>query len=158
MIFPKGILADSVWAWPGTTESQERNEEALIEQWMIAKDKLEKREHDPYDETFIFGFSSGAYFASSLAMRGRVDVDGYAVFAGGQAMPAAPEPYTHFAPVFVGICDDDPTGTANHARAFTSSLAAAGIPFRASEENIGHDLSPTQFTSALAFLRRAHSM
>jgi predicted esterase len=153
VLFPKGILAGTVYAWPGTAESQAEHEEALIEQWMIAKDILEKREHEPFDETFIFGFSSGAYFASSLALRGRVDVDGYAVFAGGQAMPAAAEPTTHFAPVFVGICEDDPTGTAAHGRAFAGSLAAAGIPFRVSEEPIGHDLSETQFASALSFLR-----
>jgi predicted esterase len=154
VLFPKGVLAGSVYAWPGTLESQTENEEALIEQWMIAKDILAKREKKPFDETFIFGFSSGAYFASSLALRGRVDVDGYAVFAGGQAMPAAAAPTTRFAPVFVGICEDDPTGTAAHGRAFASSLAAAGIPFRVSEEAVGHDLSPTQFTSALAFLRQ----
>ena len=37
----------------------------------------------PYDEVFLMGFSSGAYFVSSLALRGRVKFDGYASFAGG---------------------------------------------------------------------------
>jgi predicted esterase len=69
-------------------------------------------------------------------------------------MPAASAPTTHFAPVFVGICEDDHTGTDAHGRAFAGSLAAAGIPFEVSEEAIGHDLSPTQFTAALSFLRR----
>lgn len=155
MLFPKGVLGEQAYAWPGTAEAQAENEEGLIKQWMTAKDILEKKDGKPFTETFIFGFSSGAYFAGSLAMRGRVDVDGYAVFGGGQAMPASPTPVTHFAPVFVGVNADDSTGTAAHGRAFAGALAAAGIPRMVTEENIGHDLSPTQFTGALAFLRKS---
>lgn len=152
MLFPKGVLGESLYAWPGTAEAQAKNEEALIDQWMKAKAVLEKRENKTFDETFIFGFSSGAYFASSLAMRGRVDVDGYAVLAGGQPMAAPPAPTAHFAPVFVGVCANDTT-TASHSRAFAGSLAAAGIPRRVIEQNVGHDVSGAHFVGALAFLR-----
>lgn len=152
VIFPKAPEADTVYAWPGTAESQEKKEGALIDQWMNAKTILEKRENKSYDEVFVFGFSSGAYFTSSLAMRGRVDVDGYAVFAGGQPMPAKTEPVTHFAPVFVGVCADD-AQTANHSRAFGGSLAAAGIPRMVSEQRVGHGLSEVHWVQALAFLR-----
>lgn len=157
MLFPKGVLGEQAYGWPGTKEAQDRDEEALIAQWMTAKGVLEKRENVRFDETFIFGFSSGAYFASSLAMRGRVEVDGYAVFAGGQPMPPAPAPIAHVAPVFVGVCADDPTGTAPHARAFAGSLAAAGIPRLVSEEAVGHDISATHFTGALSFLRKSRT-
>jgi len=154
MLFPKGTLGEQTYGWPQTTDALAQNEEALIDQWMTAKTALEQRE-GKFAETFIFGFSSGAYFASSLAMRGRVDgVDGYAVFAGGQAMPAPTTPVTHVAPVFVGVCANDPTGTAAHSRSLANSLAGAGIPFALSEEPVGHDLSPTHFTKALAFLRK----
>lgn len=152
VLFPKGVLGDTMYAWPGTAESQAKNEAGLIAQWMTAKAMLEKREDKSFDETFIFGFSSGAYFASSLAMRGRVDVDGYATFAGGQAQAAASAPATHFAPVYVGVCTADAT-TVSHSRAFAGSLAAAGIPRMVSEQNVGHDLSPTHFLGALAYLR-----
>lgn len=157
ILFPRAPLSehDAAYEWPGTPESQAANEEALIAQWMNAKAILEKREGKRFDETFLFGFSSGAYFASSLALRGRADVDGYAVFAGGQAMPAATAPATHFAPVFVGICADDPTGTAAHGLAFASSLPAT-IPHTVNEAAIGHDLSEAQFASALAYLRKQH--
>ncbi|MBX3226513.1 MAG: hypothetical protein KIT84_32370 [Labilithrix sp.] len=152
MLFPKGVLGDKLYAWPGTAEAQAKNEAALIEQWMTAKALLEKRDDKKFDETFIFGFSSGAYFASSLAMRGRADVDGYAVFAGGQPMAKAATPAARFAPVYVGVCANDST-TVTHSRAFASSLAAAGIPRMVSEQKVGHDLSPTHFLGALAFLR-----
>ena len=98
LLFPKGILGAQVYAWPGTAEDQAKDEEGLIEQWMTAKTILEQRENKRYGDVFIFGFSSGAYYASSLAMRGGVDVDGYAVLCGGQPMPPSPSPTAHFAP------------------------------------------------------------
>jgi len=152
MIFPRAPATSTLYAWPGTIESQEQQEASLVEEWMAAKDVLAKREDRPFDEVFVFGFSSGAYFASSLAMRGRLDVDGYAVFAGGQPMPARTSPVAHFAPVFVGVCADDAT-TASHSRAFAGSLAAARIPRMVDEQHAGHELSEAHFARALGFLR-----
>jgi len=153
MLFPKGVPGEQLVAWPGTADAQAKQEQALIDQWMAAKAVLEKRENKSYDETFIFGFSSGAYFASSLALRGRADVDGYATFAGGQSGVKGADANAHFAPVYVGVCANDPTGTAKHSRAFAASLAAAGIPRMVNEQQVGHDISPTHFLGALAFLR-----
>jgi predicted esterase len=161
LLFPRGIAGRELYAWPGTQKGQtgqEESEQALIDQWMSAKDLLEKRENRPFDEVFIFGFSSGAYFASSLAMRGRVDVDGYAVFAGGQPMPppaGRADRSAHMASVFVGVCANDRT-TAAHSRAFAGSLAAAGIPRMVSEQKVGHDLSEVHFAQALSYLH-AHA-
>jgi predicted esterase len=99
------------------------------------------------------GFSSGAYFASSLAMRGRLDdVDGYAVFAGGQSLGGKPAVNHHFVPVFVGVCADDPS-TAGHSRAFAGALAANGISRSVLEQHVGHGLSHVHFNSALTYLR-----
>jgi predicted esterase len=155
VLFPHAPTAsspESVWAWPGTTESQAKTEEALIQQWMSAKTLLEKRDNRSFDEVFVFGFSSGAYFTSSLAMRGRVDVDGYATFAGGQSQPAAEAAVARFSPVFVGVCAND-ASTVNHSRAFAGALASAGIPRMVMEQKIGHDLSEVHFVNALSFLR-----
>jgi predicted esterase len=152
MLFPRGELGSTLYAWPGTAAAQAKSEQALSDQWMTAKRALEKRDGRKFDEVFVFGFSSGAYFASSLAMRGRLDVDGYATFAGGQAQPVAPTPVEHFAPVFVGVCAKDST-TATHSRAFAHSLAAAGIPRMVNEQAVGHDLSGAHFIQALSFLR-----
>jgi predicted esterase len=153
ILFPKSPLEEVGYVWPGTAESQQQKEGALIDQWMTAKNVLEKRGGRPFEDVFVMGFSSGAYFASSLAMRGRLDVDGYAVFAGGQPMPAPRAPEVRRAPVFVGVCANDTT-TAAHSRAFAGSLAAAGIPRMVLEQNVGHDLSDVHLVSALGFLRR----
>jgi predicted esterase len=152
MLFPHGTAAETHYGWPGTVDAQEKSEQALIDQWMAAKTLLEKRDNRQFDEVFVYGFSSGAYFASSLAMRGRVDVDGYAVLAGGQPMPSRASAAEHFAPVFVGVCTNDKT-TASHSRAFAASLANAGITRRVSEDKIGHDVSELHFAQALVFLR-----
>lgn len=154
VIFPQAPSKDGGYVWPGALASQQKVEQGLIEGWSSARRSLETREGRPYDEVFVMGFSSGAYFASSLAMRGRMDVDGYATFAGGQPMPAAAAPVERFAPVFVGVCADDATSAA-HSRAFAGSLAAAGIPRAVNEQHVGHGLSEVHFASALSFLRRA---
>jgi predicted esterase len=154
VLFPRSAESDVGFVWPGTLAAQERVEQELLDGWMAAKRTLEQREGRPFDEVFVMGFSSGAYFASSLALRGRVDVDGYAVFAGGQPMPPAKSPVHPFAPVFVGVCADDET-TRAHSRAFAASLAAAGIPRAVSEQHVGHGLSHVHFNAALGYLRRS---
>jgi predicted esterase len=154
ILFPRSPTTPAGYVWPGRVETQEQVEQQLIDNWMSAKTSLEKRDNRPFDEVFVMGFSSGAYYASSLAMRGRLDVDGYAVFAGGQPMPRATTPTYHFSPVFVGVCSADET-TAAHSRAFAGSLTAAGIPRSVSEQNVGHGLSDVHFRQALGFLRRS---
>jgi predicted esterase len=151
VLFPRSPESAPGFVWPGHAEPDV--EQAILDRWSAAKKELEDRRGRPFDEVFIIGFSSGAYFASSLAMRGRADVDGYAVFAGGQpgVRPAAPQ--VRFAPVFVGVCADDATSAA-HSRAFAGSLVAAGIPRTVDEEHVGHGLSHVHFYRALAYLRR----
>jgi predicted esterase len=155
VIFPRSPEYAVGYVWPGSLKAQEEVEQRLIDEWMAAKELLEKREGRPFDEVFVMGFSSGAYFVSSLAMRGRLDVDGYAAFAGGAPAAAPPQPIVRRSPVFVGVCADDDTSAA-HSRAFAGALAAAGIPRAVSEQRVGHGLSHVHFNSALAYLRRAN--
>jgi predicted esterase len=82
----KGIGPTSMehwWAWPTSIDNRSKYEKTLIEEWLTAKYELEKKGGAFFDRTYIFGFSNGAYYATSLAMRGRISVDGYALFAGG---------------------------------------------------------------------------
>jgi len=153
ILFPQSPLTEAGYVWPGSLEKQQAVEQELIDGWMAAKRLVEERDGRPFDDVFVMGFSSGAYFASSLAMRGRLDVDGYAVFAGGQPMAARPSPIERFSPVFVGICANDET-TAAHSRAFLGSLRAAGIPSAGNEQPVGHGVDAVHFNSALAFLRK----
>lgn len=75
------------WAWPTNIDTRAKFEKALVTEWLGAKTELEKKSGTPFERTYIFGFSNGAYYATSLAMRGVVAVDGYALFAGGSGAP-----------------------------------------------------------------------
>jgi predicted esterase len=153
-IFPRSPLTEKGYVWPGTLASQEKVEQELADGWMAAKRKLEERDGRPFDEVFVMGFSSGAYFVSSLAMRGRLDVDGYAAFAGGTPSWSRNEP-TKRAPVFVGVCAEDET-TAAHSRAFGVGLGSAGIAHRVDEQRVGHAFSDVHVAHAVSFLRNAN--
>ena len=78
---------ESWWAWPTKIDTRAKYEKALIAEWMVAKSALEQKAGAPFERTYVFGFSNGAYYATSLAVRGRMDVDGYALFAGGSGAP-----------------------------------------------------------------------
>lgn len=153
-IFPRSPLSEKGYVWPGTLAAQEKVEQELIDGWMAAKRTLEERSGRPFDEVFVMGFSSGAYFVSSLAMRGRADVDGYAAFAGGTPSWSRAEPVKR-APVFVGVCAEDDT-TAAHSRAFSAGLRAAGIAHATDEQPVGHAFSDVHVAHAVGYLRRTN--
>lgn len=153
-VFARAPLGPSGYVWPGTASARETSEQDLIDSWSEARSFLEKRAGKPYDEVFLMGFSSGAYFVSSLALRGRVKFDGFATFAGG-AGGAAREDVAVKAPVYVGVCADD-SQTAAHSRAFGGALAARGWPRRVDEQKVGHMFSDIHVAHALAYLRSAH--
>ncbi|AKU94495.1 hypothetical protein AKJ09_01159 [Labilithrix luteola] len=150
-IFPRSPLRESGYLWPGS--KSEDVEEKLIDSWMAAKKQLEARNGRPFDDVFVMGFSSGAYFTSSLAIRDRAKVDGYAVFAGGTPFGAIAQPARR-PPVFVGVCATD-SQTASHSRAFAGALAAHGFPYRADEQQVGHMFSDIHVAHAVAYLRSA---
>lgn len=150
-VFARAPLGPSGYAWPGTLAAQETSEQDLIDGWSAASALLEKRNGRPYDEVFLMGFSSGAYFVSALALRGRVKFDGYAVFAGGAGGLAAPDVATK-APVYVGVCTED-AQTASHSRALGSVLAARGWPHRVDEQRVGHMFADVHVAHAISYLR-----
>jgi predicted esterase len=71
------------WGWPTTMEAQRVHEARMVAEWEAARAELESRTKKPFERVLVFAFSSGAYFATSLLMRGRLGVDGYALFSGG---------------------------------------------------------------------------
>jgi predicted esterase len=150
-VFARAPLGPGGYVWPGSIAAQETSEQDLIDGWNEARRFLEQRNGKTYDEVFLMGFSSGAYFVSALAMRGRVSYDGYAVFAGGAGGYASSE-VTQKAPVYVGVCADD-RQTANHSRAFGSVLAARAWPHRVDEQSVGHMFSDIHVAHAVSYLR-----
>jgi predicted esterase len=151
LLMPTAPDTSGYYAWPGSAKAL-KEEVAILDGIKKARADLERRAGAPFDETFVVGFSSGAYYASSLAARGALAVDGYIVLAGGGAwMKPGEEPATR-APVFVGVSAADPS-SADHARAFAGVLAAAHWPFRAETRNTGHGVDRAFMAHGLTWLR-----
>ncbi|MBI4955165.1 MAG: dienelactone hydrolase family protein [Myxococcales bacterium] len=142
---------DSRVAWPTAMTARQAHEDAVLAEWQRARELVEQREGAPFDEVFVLGFSNGAYYASSLALRGRLAVDGYAVFAGGTAYAPSAGGAAR-APVFVAIAGQDKT-TFDDARSLARALEAAGWPHRAETRKVGHAIADAHLDHALDYLR-----
>jgi predicted esterase len=154
-IFPRAPLGPGGYVWPGSVSAQEAVESDLVSSWSRARRTLEARNGKPFDDVFVMGFSSGAYFVSSLALRGKLKVDGYAVFAGGAGWVSGESP-ARKPPVFVGVCADD-AQTREHSRAFGAAAQARGFPTRIDEQPIGHMFGDLHVAHAVSYLRGAHA-
>jgi len=141
------------YVWPTGQAAQKDQEPGILAGIAKARANLEKRVGHKFDETFVVGFSSGAYYGSSLAVRNMLDVDGYIVLAGGSSwVKADSASKSKRAPVFVGVSAADPQ-TAGHSRSFAGALAGMGWPFKVEERNAGHMVDWTFMTHGLAWLR-----
>jgi predicted esterase len=152
-LFPRAPLSAGGYVWQLRGPDRDRVEEALIQSWKFAQKTLEARNGKPFDEVFVMGFSSGAYYVGSLAIRGRMEVDGYATFAGGLGGPAGSGAPAHRAPVFIGVCADD-RQTAPDSRSLAGALAGRGIVTAVDEQRVGHMFSDVHVLHAVSFLRR----
>ncbi len=140
------------YVWPTSQTAQKDQEAGILAAIQKARAEVEKRVEHPFDETFVVGFSSGAYYGSSLAVRGALDVDGYIVLAGGSSWVRADHVAQKRAPVFVGVSAADPQ-TAAHSRAFGGALGAMGWPARVEERNAGHMVDWTFMAHGITWLR-----
>lgn len=147
---PQGMGAG--FAWPTGHAAQEEHEARILSELTHARRELEAKAGRPFDDVFVMGFSSGAYYAASLALRGAANVDGYGLFAGGAALGGASA--TTRAPIYVGVAAKDPT-TAKGSRGLSGSLAAWGWPHLTDERAIGHMFDDVFVGHALTYLRRA---
>jgi len=161
LIAPRGVRRaasegkDEAYAWPNAALSQQHTEGAVLQSWEAARTTLETRAGKKFDRVLVVGFSSGAYYASSLALRGKRAADGYAVFAGGAApyskgMIAAVE---QRAPIFIGYGLKDKAAVKD-ARKLAAALRAARWKHReVSVPKVGHTITTSEFRDAIAWLR-----
>ncbi|HTE47069.1 MAG TPA: hypothetical protein VK636_17610, partial [Gemmatimonadaceae bacterium] len=139
--------------WPTSIPAQKEHEADVVADLRRQREELEERVGHGFDETFVVGFSSGAYYGSSLAVRGVLDdVQGYIVLAGGASPGRHVAHATNRPPVFVGVSATD-RQTADDSRAYARALAAMGWPHRVEERNVGHLVDPTFMTQGMAWLR-----
>lgn len=142
------------WTWPASVAGQAAVENEVLDEWLAAKKVLEDRAGRPFDKLYIFGFSNGAYYASSLALRGRLPVDGYGIFAGG----SAPEQASRWAagvrprpPIYVGYGERDATARKD-SRTLDKVLRALQWRHRwVGRPRVGHSMTDAQVREALEF-------
>ena len=157
VLLPTSPRVDSSYQWPTSQRAQEQQEPQILDGIHKAREALEERLGHGFDEVFVVGFSSGAYYASSLAVRGVLDVDGYIVLAGGASWVRSQRSTETHAPIFVGISAAD-LQTANHSRAFAATLAAMGWPYRAEERDAGHMVDWAFMSHGIQWLRARHRL
>ncbi len=142
------------WNWPTSVAGQKEHEDPVIAEWMEAKKVLEERNGRPFEKVYVFGFSAGAYYAASLALRGRIPVDGYGVFAGGGA-PKGVERWAKGVrprpPIYVGWGGKDKAR--KDPQRFARALRALGWSHKAvGRKKVGHSVTDAQIREAIAFL------
>jgi predicted esterase len=152
---PKGM--EDWWTWPTAGSAQKTLEDTLVDEWTRARAELERRAGKPFERVFVFGFSNGAYYATSLAMRARLPfVDGYAAFAGGSGatyLRQAGARTKQRTPLYVGWGHRDrdrrdPEALAKMLRALRWPSKARGA------KGVGHAMTDAQADEAVAFLSR----
>jgi predicted esterase len=157
----RGLRTDSMkdwWTWPTGAVAQRAVEQQVLDSWWSAKRALEDRIGRPFARTYVFGFSNGAYYVSSLALRGRLEVDGYAAFAGGIApKPIRAEPYAGVPriPFYVGYGQHD-TPAVRDASTLRRAFRVLDWPGKVvGRSRLGHVMTDSQVREALEFIRSA---
>jgi predicted esterase len=151
-IGPRGM--EDWWTWPTGTRAQAAVEAELIGEWLGARRLLEERRGAPFVRVVVMGFSNGAYYGASLALRGRLTVDGYALFAGGgagylerQARRVRLRP-----PIYVGYGARDPAGRKD-GQALGATLRRLGWKHKVvGRPSVGHSMTDAQLGEAMGFL------
>lgn len=143
----------SVIAWPLGPEVREAYEAEVLAEWAAARAEVEAR-RGAFDEVFVMGFSNGAYFASSLALRDKLAVNGYAVFAGGSKSSAAglKRAPKDAKPIFVGVASKDGT-TRDKAKELVATLGRLQWPHKSESKKVGHVVGDDHIDAALRYLR-----
>jgi predicted esterase len=163
VLMPTSPKEDNAYVWPTSDAAIKEKEPAIVGGIAKARAELAQRLGHEFDETFVVGFSSGAYYGSAAALRAAIPADGTIVLAGGSAWarPKAPpactddqpcDPSRSRAPIFVGVSAADRL-TREHSRAFGGALNALHWPHRTEEQNAGHMVDWTLIAHGIAWLR-----
>jgi predicted esterase len=151
-IGPRGM--EDWWTWPTGTRAQQAVENELIEEWLGARRLLEARRDAPFARVVVMGFSNGAYYGASLALRGRLTVDGYALFAGGGAgyLERQAQRVRLRPPIYVGYGARDPVGKKD-SQALGATLRRLGWKHRVvGRPSVGHSMTDAQLREAMDFV------
>ncbi len=161
VLMPRGRLgigpgrAPDVWAWPTSHAAEQSVEPEILAEWDRLRAEISGAS-GPFERVFVTGFSNGAYYATSLAVRARIDADGYAVFAGGSGsrwIAARARQAPRQTPLFIGYGTRD---AARHdARALGRLLGRLKWPYRMRSANVGHTVTNDLLDQAFEYLASA---
>ncbi|MBX3182392.1 MAG: hypothetical protein KIT72_08915 [Polyangiaceae bacterium] len=143
------------WTWPTRSALQAEHEPSLFLEWREARALLETG-REAYKRVLLIGFSNGAYYASSLALRGAFEANGYATLAGGGAnyLEQRARGVKQRPPIYVGYGLKD-TSARKDADGFGKLLKRLGWPHQVkARPKVGHSMTDAQLAEALRFLRR----
>lgn len=143
-----------VWAWPNSQRAQGEVEGEVLADLAAARAGLEKRA-GKFDRVFVFGFSAGAYYATSLMIREKIEVDGFAAFAGGSGNEyekLLAQRVKRRVPMFVGYGKQDPDR--KRQQTLAKMLQELDWPHRVMPADVGHTVTNAQIEGALEFLSR----
>jgi predicted esterase len=161
-LVPRGVRgigpsgARDWWAWPTEPGAHARYAVSLVTKWLRARRRLEEIAGAPFPRTYVAGSSNGAYFLTSLALRGELErlgfhVDGYGAMSGGSGGGREPAALpTTRPPFYVGHGAYDES-TRTDARALVALLARAKWPARERELPVGHGAREEYLDDAFAF-------
>jgi len=154
-IGPEG--AKDWWAWPTSPDAHARLAGEIVLRIAEAKKKLEALAGAPFERVYFAGSSNGAYFLSTLALRGDlaargITPSGFGAMSGGAAggIPAsavagrAPEPFY----VGFGTYDEE---TKRNAKGLVATLQDAHWPVRVAEHPFGHGAREIYLDEAFGF-------
>lgn len=148
---PRGM--EDWWTWPTSVRAQQAVEGELVAEWQRDRAELERRLGRDFSRGLVFGFSNGAYYASSLALRGRFPADGFGVFAGGSSaeyLLAPARRLTERPPIYVGYGTADRSARED-AAALGRALRRLGWPSRVvARPGVGHTMTDAMLAEALA--------
>jgi len=150
---PRGM--EQWWTWPTSVKGQRALEADLCTEWTMAERALSGALGASFERRYVFGFSNGAYYASSLALRGRLDADGFGIFAGGSGadyLVARAREVKRRAPIYVGYGDRDAVARRD-AQKLGAALKSIGWPSRVvGRPRVGHAMTDSMVAEALDFL------
>jgi predicted esterase len=164
VLMPRGRIgigpgrAPDVWAWPTSAQAQEQLEAELVDEWGQARAKIEQSSGRAFERLYVFGFSNGAYYAASLALRNRLQAQGYGVFAGGSGGRYAAllgSRTSDRAPIFVGYGTKDPAR--KDMQSLVETLKRLGWRHGVKSEPVGHIVTDAQLSAALRYLKASRS-
>ena len=140
------------WGWPTSEASYDEHAAALLAVVAEKREKLERIARVSFGHVYVAGSSSGAYFATRLAVRGGIEAEGFAAISGGG--PADASGLTKLAPkpFYIGYGKNDGT-VRGSAIALADLLRRAGWPVRTAEHAVDHGAHEVYIDEAVAFFR-----